>query len=281
MYNNDEDKFLDYFTQYTIDGISVPKREKYSIIDGGSTDSFGETFFRGAKLKFKKRIENKKKLNFNIENIGVYRDGYFNDYKFSAVLTNNTEEPIKYTFIENKKFKNITFVIEANLDDYYLNRSDSDELFLDRSCLYVIENKYDDNGEFADINIGGAIVPFLEDSNGINQPNFTIANDGTYIISGIQNALNGSIPNFNRQIVSTENGSFNNIEITIIGNNKIIISDIISVTNKTIKAKKFEYKAGNIIYPFTLNYNNIFPTEEQVAVLDGIADVTVDVEVMV
>ena len=83
---------------------------------------------------------------------------------------------LKYSVIENKKFKTVTMFIEADLDDYYLTKGatangGSNNLFLDRSALYVLENKYDDNGEVADVALSGAISPYIEE-NGSNVPNF-------------------------------------------------------------------------------------------------------------
>ena len=259
LYGVTADTFTNYFTQYSVDGVSFPKKTKYSIVSGGDEDAFGETFFRSAKIKFKRRVENTSPLNYNIENLGVFKSAEFNDYKFSAVFTNNTLEPLSYSVIENKKFKTITMFIEASLDDYYLTRGATGQLFLDRSSLYVIENKYGATGDFANVPVSGAIVPFIVDSNNNNVANFEIVN-GYYIINGLQNTENGSLPNFIKQIIPNESGTYNKIEIIIAGSKIITIDGIERVTKNTIKAKIFKYTSG-INYPFTTSFNNVYPTE--------------------
>lgn len=266
---NNENYFEKYFTQYEVDGISFPTKRKYSIVSGGNDDSFGETFFRGTKIKFKRRVETIKKLNFNIQNIGVYRSDEFNDYKFSAILTNKTENAIKFSVIENQKYKNITMVIEANIDDFYLNKGATANgatglpLFLDRSSLYVLENKYDEEGEVADIDLTGAISPFIEDENGNFIPNFTLS-DGVYTINGIENSETSSLPSFNNQIIPNNEGSYNDIEIIFNNENniKLVISDILSTTKNTITANSFIYKRGTQDVNIPQTYNNLIPRPE-------------------
>ena len=260
LYDINTDVYSTYFTQYSVDGVSFPMKIKYSTVSGGNTESYGETFFRGAKIKLKRRVENTKELNYNIESIGVYPSSEFNNYKFSAVLTNKTNEAISYSIIENKKFKTITMFIEAGLDDFYLSRGGTGatgDLFLDRSLLYVIENKYDHLGDFADIFVSGAITPFIESGSDFI-PNFDLV-DGTYIISAVKNSLTNSLPNLNNQILPNQKGIYNNIEIPVSFSSTIIISGITSVTKNTIKAKQFYLKIGSTEYPFGLTYLNIYP----------------------
>ena len=268
------DYFTNYFTQYKVDDKSFPKKSKYSIISGGNENSYGETFFRGAKIKFKRRVENIQGLNFNIENIGVYPSSEFNDYKFSAVLTNDTNKAIGYNLIENKKFKTITMFIEANLDDYYLSRgpipsgATMGELFLDRTLLYTIQDKYNSTGNFADISISGAISPFIELSNGSLIANFTkipAAVDGgtNYVINGLSNSDTDSLPNFDNEIIPDENGTYNKIEIEISTTAKIVIDNIISVTKNTITAKTFLLITAGTTNEIQENYINLYPTPTQ------------------
>jgi len=261
LYDISQDRFTEYFTQYNVDGVSFPMMTKYTIVSGGNEDSFGETFFRGAKIKFKRRVENKNPLNFNIQDLGVFSSDEFNDYKFSAVFTNKTNEPIAFSVIENKKFKTITMFIEADLDDYYLSRGTTGQLFLDRCLLYVIENKYNNTGDFADIKVSGAISPFIENEFGTNVPNFTIES-GVYVINGSQNIISNSLPNFDKQILPNEQGVYNKIVIELTSNTSIIIDQISSITKNTIRARKFFYKLGTTEYPFGLSYINLYPLPE-------------------
>ncbi len=262
IYDINTDVYFTYFTQNKVDGISFPNKFKYSVISAGNEDKFGETFFRGAKIKFKRRTDTSTELDFNIENIGVFSSDEFNDYKFSAVFNNNSKKPLSYNVIENKKFKSITFFIEANLDDYYLTRSPSGELFLDRSSLYIIESKYDSDGEVSDTELSGAICPYITDSQGNNIANFRILNingENIYEITGVKNTGNGSIPNYDKQVLPNETGGYNDIKIEINASSIINITGIISSSKNTIRAKAFTFNGT----PFTITYKPVFPRKDQ------------------
>tara|TARA_Y100000389_G_scaffold134851_1_gene132340 strand:+ start:1812 stop:6479 length:4668 start_codon:yes stop_codon:yes gene_type:complete len=260
-----EDKFLEYFTEYKVGNYYFPAKRKYSIISGGNEDSFGETFFRGTKIKFKRRVESDTPLNSNIENIGVFKSDEFNGYKFSAILTNNTDNALNYSIIENKKYKTITMIIEAQLQDYYLNYDNSGAtgataLHLDRSSLYVLEDKFDSTGNYDDVELSGSISPFIEDGS-INIANFT--NDGTfYTINGTQNTANNSIPNFINQIVPTTNGKYEKILIVVPGGT-LEIDEIGSVTKNTIKAKEFNFITGTGSTPIPNIHDSTLPFPNQ------------------
>ena len=268
-----EDKFLEYFTEYKVGATGgdyyFPAKRKYSIISGGNEDSFGETFFRGSKIKFKRRIENEIKLNSNIENIGVFKSDEFNGYKFSAILTNNTDNALNYSIIENKKYKTITMIIEAKLQDYFLNYDASGAtgataLLLDRSSLYVLEDKFSSAppNDYDDIEISGAITPFLETPISTTYPAGYIANfkrTGTpgeyiYTIKGNQNT-NGSLPDFKNQIVPISTGQYSDITIDLGFGQFINIKEIIAVTEDTITAKVFNFNST----PLNETYNLAFP----------------------
>lgn len=151
----------DYFTQYfTIEekgDFPVEPEFKFSTFRKGSSRSFAQTFFRGAKLYVKKRRENETQLNFNVDNLEFLQSNEYNDYKFSAVLQpvphfytlrNNSGEivtdgrgldvnnpgeripKVKFTVIENKKFKNITFFIEFKLPESNIFKFFFDSIFL-------------------------------------------------------------------------------------------------------------------------------------------------------
>tara|TARA_R110000772_G_scaffold57747_9_gene130768 strand:- start:8667 stop:13406 length:4740 start_codon:yes stop_codon:yes gene_type:complete len=261
-----EDKFLEYFTEYKVGNYYFPAKRKYSIISGGNEDSFAETFFRGSKIKFKRRIESDTKLNSNIENIGVYKSNEFNGYKFSAILTNNTDNALNYSVIENKKYKTITMIIEAKLQDYFLNYDNSGAtgataLLLDRSSLYVLEDKFSNIGpthDYDNIEISGSISPYVGEV-GNFVPNFTL--DGTiYTINGTQNASNGSLPNFISQINPTTDGKYEKIEIQVNTSEKLVIDDIESITKNTIKAGKFVLSSGTSEIPLSIGYFGYFPS---------------------
>lgn len=165
--NFDMDAYLDpnrnYFEEYfTIEkkgDFFINPEIKYSEIERGSTRRFANTFFRGAKFYVKKRRENETRLDFNVDNLDFLQSSEYNGYKFSAVLqptshfytldyeqgsgeaeTNGAGVPIdnpgesipklKFTVIENKKFKNITFLIEFKLPNTNLFKFYLDTIFL-------------------------------------------------------------------------------------------------------------------------------------------------------
>ena len=259
-----EDKFTQYFIQEQVSpSLQIPRRIKYSIFANGDDNSFSSTMFRGAKMIIKRRNENTTSLNFNINDIVTYPSDYFNGYKFAAVLTNNTDTPLSYKVYENKKWKTITFYIQVNLDDYYLTKDLADNTYLDRSTLYILKDKYVDNMgniEIADINLSGAIAPFDANDN----PTWTIAGDGSYIIPGFQNSDSGSLPSFKTQILPSESGAYNNIEISTV-RGIIRIRDIINVNEDSIRARYFEFSTngGASFSPFNSTYLNIYPTFAQ------------------
>jgi len=271
-----EDKFLEYFTEYKVGATGgdyyFPAKRKYSIISGGNEDSFAETFFRGSKIKFKRRVENDTLLDSNIQNIGVFKSDEFNDYKFSAILTNNTENALKYSVIENKKYKTITMIIEAKLQDYWLNYDNSGNygataLLLDRSSLYILEDKFDitSNNLYADTELNGSISPFLGEVLS-EVPNFTgNAIDG-YTINGTQNIANNSLPNFTNQIIPNSDGEYSKIEIsTFLGSNlpKLVIDKIKSVSKNTITAGEFYYETLVGQIPLDPTFSALYPTPIQ------------------
>jgi len=254
-----DDKFSKYFIQEKVGpNIDIPRRVKYSIFANGDSNSYSSTMFRGSKLIIKRRNENNIALNFNIKNIVTYPSDYFNGYKFVAILTNDTDNPISYKVIENKKFKTITFFIQANLDDYYLTLDAASNRYLDRSTLYILKDKYVDTfggPEIADINLSGAISPYTPD----NSPSWTIAGDGSYVIPGFQSLLNGSLPDFKTQILPNQSGGFNDITIQT-PKGFIKISGILEINEDTIRATAFEFSSNGVSYsPFNTSYLNIYP----------------------
>ena len=302
---SDTDYFTEYFTQYKVEDEEnqkvrfFPKRYKYSTFSGGNDTTFAQTFFRGAKLKVKRRVENTTELNFNIGDIPVFPNNEFNDYKFSAVL-----QPIpigataflpedsngkslsgapQYQIIENKKFKTITFVIKADIfsadSTYYApyayppSSSSIKRAFLDRVNLYTLQDRIGRDKDkkilYSDISLSGAITPFIENPDDPSAPliaNYKYDSDASlYIINGSINSSNGTVPNFDIQINPRKNGKFSKIEIRTI-RGTIVIDEINFVSNNIIFAKKFYLQIGNYIFPFhTINptYESRYPSPEQ------------------
>jgi len=250
------DKFSNYFIQERVSAtVDIPRRIKYSIFSGGNDVSYSSVMFRGAKLIIKRRNEYETPLNFNIKNIVTYPSNYFNGYKFAAVLTNDTTSPLSYKIIENKKYKTITFYIEANLDDFYLTLDENNQRYLDRSSLYVIKDKYSADNVISDILLLGAFAPY----DAADNKTWDIALDGSFIIKGFQNSTDNSLPDFRTQILPDESGRYNKIEITTI-KGIIKIDGIQEVSSDSIKASIFEFSTTGLTYAaFNNSYLNIYP----------------------
>ena len=155
------DYFFDYFsiegedlnsyypTSSTIDKIDLT--ERFSIFDFNSANGFSETLYRGAKVRIKRTFTDYAQG----ESIKyVEDDTFYDDYKFSCVIVpirNIPEEiqtPVKVKIIENRTFKNITFVVEVLIEDArvldFENISPEKQyLDLDYFLLYSLKDKLD------------------------------------------------------------------------------------------------------------------------------------------
>jgi hypothetical protein len=295
----EEDYFTNYFTQYKVEDNDnnvrfFPKRYKYSVLSGGNDTSYSETFFRGAKIKAKRRVDNTEKLNFNIGDIPVYPSEEFNDYKFSAVLQTdviyNPPNIMKskygapdYKVIENKKHRTITFVITADLFsfDTTFNPSTGGGPFLDRANLYTLQHKIQNpisngpsNSVYADVQLSGAIIPFVRDNNRNIISTYTYDNTkNEYTLTGFENLTNSSIPSFESQISPSDNGTFNEIIVKTGPNSELVIRGIQAVTNNQIIVKKSSttsgvfHKIGLTEYPLPTSgiHNGTMPLPEQIS----------------
>ena len=196
---------FDYFQSYflskgymTSAGVFAKTKplKKYTLIDGGNSQSFSSTIFKGLKFtpKLRKRIGNNITKEF-------VKTSEFNGYKFSTCLKTNFNNAIpnylKVHVIENKTFKNITLVLEINISD------DSYD-YLNRKLLYELDHKTK-NGVFSDSILSGSLD--------LNSADLQIG--GFTTVKGVP-AANGSIPQFTTQILKDPNtGSYGSINITI------------------------------------------------------------------
>ena len=172
-------------------------KKKYTLIDGGDTGAFASTIFKGLKvvLKNRKEFTNKTALDF-------VKSSEFNGYKFSILLkTNNdvTNNDVEFEIIQNKKFKFVIFFITLNLGDYWIKGN------MNRKMLYELKHKivYDHTIEdytYANTPFDGALS--------WNTANFS--EGSPYTIEGI-NHFDGSIPDFENQIVLGENGLYGDV----------------------------------------------------------------------
>lgn len=114
--------------------LEVPTTRRYTTFRQISEQNY-QTFFRGARIKL---------LSESIDYTG---------YKFSAVLNFRKTEflekqpPFQIEIIENRDFRNITFLVTIIIDDYKVVPNLTKEPFGEYLFLYVMESlkRYDDN----------------------------------------------------------------------------------------------------------------------------------------
>ena len=114
-----QDYFLSYFTRESVDGLPIPRDFKYSIFSYGDSIRFPETLFRGAKVTIKDRSEFSG-INYNTESLKFLANPKYNGYKYSAILTYGLAGS-QITCIKNDKWKSVTTVIQANVEDHALS----------------------------------------------------------------------------------------------------------------------------------------------------------------
>ena len=93
-------------------------KRKYSIFEKGSTTTNSETFFRGVKLEILQKVNYDEKVNNNLNNIVVDKNGDLNGYKFTVVMvpyTRNYEnkeyDSRKIKVIRNDVFKFVVVLV--------------------------------------------------------------------------------------------------------------------------------------------------------------------------
>jgi hypothetical protein len=271
----------DYFTEYfTVDYLNHPvmymdsavpeiqpftvesevpygvnKQFRYTIFEGGNGQNFASTLFRGVKVVVKERVESQIVVNYDISSIKTKYSNRFNDYKFSCVLiphsgTYNSiqRKTIEYEFIENRKYKNITFLIYLKIDDimcsstYYSDLNSSFNTittdFIDRTLLYALNSKLitvdtaaiNPNNNYADIILSGSIRATSPESV-IN------LGSGSSYLKGVPNAV-GQNTLFTEEVLINKSGGYNNLIVepgasitktyavsSVIDNNRIGVID--------------------------------------------------------
>ena len=179
-------------------------KKKYTLVDGGGSNSFANTIFKGLNVVFKNRKEfvNDTALDF-------VKSSEFNGYKFSILLKTNTDvnsNDVEFEVIQNKKFNFVIFFITLNISDYWIKDN------VNRKLLYELNHKivYDRNKEdyiYANTLFDGALNWNSADTSG----------DSPYRISGIEH-FDGSMPDFDNQILLGENGLYGNVVMDIYPN---------------------------------------------------------------
>lgn len=179
-------------------------KKKYTLIDGGDTDAFASTIFKGLKVVFK----NRKEFANNVA-LDFVKSSEFNGYKFSILLKTNNDAKtngVDFEVIQNKKFKFVIFFINLNLSDYWVKDN------MNRKLLYELNHKivYDHELEdytYANTQFDGALK--------WNSANFT--GPSPYTIEGY-NHIDGTTPNFDNQILLGENGLYGEVLMDIYPN---------------------------------------------------------------
>jgi hypothetical protein len=235
-----DDYFVEYFTRESVDGYPVPRDFKYSIFNGGNDIKFAETLFRGIKVAIKDRSENSS-INYNLEGIRVIPSARYDDYKFSCVLTYGDSTVLKV--IKNDKWKAITLLIEANVEDVLLKNRNGDK-FIDRSYLYSASDKFSYIGYggqflYADTIMKGSILGWVD--------------NGEYfeVYTGFD--LNGESPDFGNEIALNPLGGFNSVYLTnSVGNASYVykFNGISGISTNTFRAESIDGLPGySTIYP--------------------------------
>jgi hypothetical protein len=176
-------------------------KKKYTLIDGGDTSAFASTIFKGLKVVLKNRKEFTEKVALDF-----VPTSEFNGYKFSILLKTNTDvktNSVDFEVIQNKKFKFVIFFINLNISDYWIKGN------MNRKLLYELNHKivYDHTIEdynYANTSFNGALS--------WNTANFT--GSTPYAVEGI-NHFDGSVPNFENDILIGENGLFGEVLMDI------------------------------------------------------------------
>ena len=205
------------------------QRRKYTFIDGGSSQSFSSTVFKG--IRFIPKLRKKQAQNITDKITREYfKNSEFNGYRFSVALksTYNQLEPntLKTKVIQNKKFKFVVLLLELNL-------SDSGEYgfdFLNRTLLYEL-----DNAISVDLNTNSTEYKTTSISGTLDLSNVNLLGGSTNEqVDGIPDA-NGNPTKFLSQIIKDPTtGSYGKIDITVNGiSYELDVSDVINDT--TIK----------------------------------------------
>lgn len=226
---------------------AIKKQFRYSLFEGANSQNFATTLFRGVKIIIKERVEDTLSINYDVSSIKTKFDTRYNGYKFSCVLIPHNgiyggikRQSVEYEFVENRKNKNITFLIYLKIDDI-LNRTnytDTNNIsivteysdFIDRTILYALKSKLIDinkssitSNNYSDIKLSGAInasnnvVGSGTSSDPYLAASAITPNSGSSYISGVIDAT-GQSTLFTEEILINKQGSYNEIIITPLAN---------------------------------------------------------------
>jgi hypothetical protein len=151
----DPDAFNNYFKFTPMDQSNNyldDTQDRFSVIEYDSSSGLNQTFFRGAKIRFKD-VQNKDILNVDGKPVFKQNSRRFNNYKFSVLLKpikENIKEdypPISFKFIQSE-FGFIILVIELRIGSSD-QVGDFDENVKDPNDINnIIKNRSDLNGDY-------------------------------------------------------------------------------------------------------------------------------------
>lgn len=172
-------------------------KKKYTLIEGGDGDAFASTIFKGLKVVLKNRKEYTSKTALDF-----VKSSEFNGYKFSILLKTNTNvdnNDVEFEVIQNKKFKFVIFFITLNISDYWIKGN------MNRKLLYELKHKiiYDHGIE----DYTYANTPF---DGALSWSTANLVGGSPYVVNGIDH-FNGSVPDFENQLVLGENGLYGDV----------------------------------------------------------------------
>ena len=179
-------------------------KKKYTLIDGGDTSAFASTIFKGLKVVLKNRKEFTEKVALDF-----VPTSEFNGYKFSILLKTNTDvktNGVDFEVIQNKKFKFVIFFINLNISDYWIKGNMNRKLLYELNHKIVYNHAIEDY-DYANTSFSGALS--------WNTANFT--GSTPFTVEGI-NHFDGSVPNFENDILIGENGLFGDVLMDIYPN---------------------------------------------------------------
>ena len=244
----EEDYFLSYFTRETVDGLPIPRDFKYSLFSGGTNSKASETLFRGVKVEVIDRSEFNP-INFNKGTLRFLYNEKYNGYRFSCLLTYGNAGSQIFC-IKNDKWKSITLVITADLDDVttkYVDNSTSEEYnFIDRIHLYTLKNKLSIR------NAGSMLKEFYYEDKPLSGMISDWTDDTNYFTVRLTTDLNGNAPILNSELTINELGGYNDISVTD-GVNTYRFGGVTNVEGSTFRCARIY---GLPLFPSPLYPNN-------------------------
>jgi len=224
-----KDTDTDYFSRYfNYDGyyngsfwVDDNKSNQYTIMDGGSSDNFSSTVFKGLRYIYKDRKETN-----NSSPTEFIKSSRANGYRTSTVLKyikSTIETPVlsnstSIEVIKNERFKFICTVISI-----YVVENDLDQLSL--------HNMYTEN----DILDGGSVVNSDLDGLHFKLGNITPAPNGSITLTATDESISSGSTNLISKITKNSLGEYGYFRINdIIGGGSYIFKVLSIIDNDTI-----------------------------------------------